>query len=366
AEAKAHGLDEMVPWFWCPYFQVPFHTLPLLGTDESFAAAVRECRELGVNVSPFISCQVLANPSAEHYGLRIIKGGTFSGWTYHRDLIPMMNPKYADAHETAPVNQADLRWQDDVFNLWSRMIDLGVPSLVWDVYGCEQDKRISPNVYDLTVRIRKVAAQKDPQAVFAAEACSNLEFEAAHIDYTWNWMTWGDRRAFGSAFATPRLNVNINQDPTAVHLSFMDNYYLNVMPNRPGDVNGSAAIADYPALSKALKQCAKLRRQFLPYFLEGTMIGECVLTEPCPGSHITAYVLPKKMLLIAFSWGHNKSLSIKADLKPWLPSTSGEYEVKTYDMDGHLGQTGRTSADWQVTTEPLGQGSILIYEFTTP
>lgn len=365
-EAKAHGLDEMSPWFWCPYFQLPFQTLPLLGTDESFAAAIQDCRKAGVNVSPFISCFILSSPSADRYGLKVIKRTSFSGWTYHHEMIPMFNPGYTDAHETIQVNQDDVQWQDDVFKNWSKMNDLGVPSLVWDVYGYGyQPAKITPSVYDLTQRIREAAIQKDPQAVFAAESCSNLELEAAQIDYTWNWMTWDDRRAFSSAFPAPRLNININQDPSAVWRGFMDNYYLNVMPNRPGDINGSAKIADYPEVSQALKQCAKLRKQFLPYFVEGTMIGECALAEPSPHAYVTAYVLPKKMLLIAYSVGHEEMLSLKADLQPWLSSTS-EYEVKQYDLEGNLEKTAKTSSDWQTTTESPGQGKILIYEFVAP
>jgi len=275
----------------------------------------------------------------------------------------MFNPPYADAHTVARADQTDNKWRNDVLKMCTKMMGWGSASLVWDVYKC---RNLSPNLYDLTREIRELARRKDAQSVFAAESCSPLEFEANHIDYTWNWIDWEDRRPLVSAFPTPRINVNINYDPITVRMSFMDNLYLNVMPSRPGDVNGSAMIADYPDLSKALKQCDNLRKQFLPYFIEGTMIGECVLAEQCPGAHITAYVLGKRMLLMALNREEDKSLTIKADLKPWLPSASGGYIVKTYDMDGNGSQSGETSTDWRRATKSLGRGDMLIYEFVTP
>ncbi len=362
ADAKAHGVDEIVPWFWCPPFQIPFHTLPVLGTDETFAVAVGRCRELGVNISPFISCYVLANPTAERYGLKIEKTAG-SGWTYHLELVPMFNPPYADAQTVVEADQTDQRWHDDVFDTWSKMIDRGVPSLVWDVYGWKK-KKLTPNINDLTVRIREAARRKDPQSVFAAESCSYVDIEADYLDYTWNWITWADRRPFVSAFPTPRLNVNISECPTTVRLSFMDNQYLNLMPSRPNDVNGTAMLAEYPELSTAVKQCAQLRKQFLPYFVEGEMIGECVLAEECPGMHVTAYVLPKSLLMIALKREEKgEATTLKAGLKPWLTSASGKYQVKTYAMDGRETATRMTVADWQENLKSLKHGDMVLYEF---
>ncbi len=362
ADAKEHGVDEIVPWFWCPPFQIPFHTLPVLGTDETFAAAVRRCRELGVNISPFISCYALANPTAERYGLKIEKTAG-SGWTYHLELVPMFNPPYADAQTVVQADQTDQRWHDDVFDTWSKMIDRGVPSLVWDVYGWKR-KKLTPNITDLTVRIREAARARDPQSVFAAESCSYLDIEADYLDYTWNWITWADRRALVSAFPAPRINVNISECPTTVRLSFMDNQYLNLMPSRPGDVNGTAMLAEYPELSTAVKQCAGLRKQFLSYFVEGELIGECVLAEECPGVHVTAYALPKSLLMIALKREEkDAATTLKADLKPWLPSASGKYRVKSHAMDGRETATRTTAADWRENLKSLNQGDMALYEF---
>ncbi|MFH1742938.1 MAG: hypothetical protein ABIH23_28370 [bacterium] len=108
-EAKAHGLDELVPWFWTDSFQLPMTTLPILGSDKEFVDAILQCKEIGVNVSPFISIFVLSNPTAARFGLT---PKTKSGWTYHLDMIPTFNPPYASAQATEyidPSNQGVAR-----------------------------------------------------------------------------------------------------------------------------------------------------------------------------------------------------------------------------------------------------------------
>ena len=70
--------------------------------------------------------------------------------------------------------------------------------------------------------------------------------------------------------------------------------FRSVQPRKPDDINGSDSIKNHPALSQALRQCAKLRARFLSWFVDGTFIGDCILTEPCPEAVVAAYVLPDK------------------------------------------------------------------------
>ena len=69
-ECKRYGLTEMVPWFWHDHFQLPLPApFPHLGGERQFVQAVADCKKIGVNVAPFISVVVLANPTAARYGL---------------------------------------------------------------------------------------------------------------------------------------------------------------------------------------------------------------------------------------------------------------------------------------------------------
>lgn len=50
---------------------------------------------------------------------------------------------------------------------------------------------------------------------------------------------------------------------------------LNVWPAKPDHINGSERIANVAELSGTPKICAGLRKQFLPYFTDGVLIGNC-------------------------------------------------------------------------------------------
>jgi len=99
-ESIDHGLNELVPWFWCNGFQLPFTTVNSLGSRQELTDAIAECRELGVNVSLFISVLYLNNPSAAKYGLTPSRE---MAWTYHPELIPRLNPHYASWRKSLPV-----------------------------------------------------------------------------------------------------------------------------------------------------------------------------------------------------------------------------------------------------------------------
>ena len=84
----------------------------------------------------------------------------------------------------------------------------------------------------------------------------------------------------------------------------MDNLFLNVWPSKPDGINGSERIANVPELSHTLKTCAALRKQFLPYFTEGVLIGNCLLARSrAPGVRLSAYVLPDRVLAIVLNQG---------------------------------------------------------------
>ncbi|HET6455952.1 MAG TPA: hypothetical protein VFI02_16225, partial [Armatimonadota bacterium] len=139
------------------------------------------------------------------------------------------------------------------------------------------------------------------------------------------------------------------------------NLFLNVMPRKKESANASDRISSYPDLSKALKQCAGLRKKFLPYFLDGTLIGDCILSEPCPATHITAYVLPDRALMILINQGGSRKVSFACDLAPWVKS-SGGYEARAFDEDGKLLGTSKTGSEWHAETKALQSGEMVVFE----
>ena len=364
-ECKEHGIEEMCLWAWNWNLQVPVtRPFPQIGTEEDMRQAVEECKKIGVNVNLFISLMAVANPTAERYGMKVPPPS--EGWTYHAEFVPMMRPYYGSGLSCAYLPTTDKRWQEGVFSACQHLCDAMSPSLGWDQFGGYPSE---PGLYTLVDKIRAYAKAKDPEATFNGESTSNIDTDAAYLDYTWNWNGWpwrggGDCRPLNSVYSAPRPNANVDRSPREARGAFVDNMYLNVFPSRKGGINGSGLIADYPPLSRALKQCAKLRKQFLPYFLDGTIIGDCLLVELRPQVRLNAYTLPDKALVVLMNDSADGTVEFKADLAPWLKSPSGSYEVKTYDTDGKLLRTATTSALWNEKTPEVKATELAVYEIT--
>lgn len=361
-ESKEHGLDEMVLWGWAPGLQCPVPPpFPHLGTEEELARAIAECKAIGVNVSLFISVYSIAEPSASRYGIKV--GAPGSGWTYHTELIPLFNPEYATGNRIGGAVVSDPKWRADVLSSCRQIIDKFTPSIGWDQFA---GFPTAPNVYDLTAQIRAIAKAKDPQSTFCGESFNKIEEECNYLDYTWSWGSYDflKPQPFTSVFPAPRLNPNIDRSPVDVKFCFMDNLYMNVMPRKPGGINGSSSISRYPDLGRALKQCAALRKQFENYFVDGKFIGECLLSEPCPGAHFSSYVLPDRALFIVMNTESDREVSFTSVLDPWLSSRSGEFQIKCYDDQGELRETTRLgSGKWAGKTPRLGRYEFALLEF---
>ncbi|MHB1001324.1 MAG: hypothetical protein ACYC27_18945 [Armatimonadota bacterium] len=354
-----HGLTEMSIWGWHRGFRLPVDpVLPNLGTQEEFAKAIIDSRKLGVNVAPFISV-VLAGPETAHkYGLQVSQD---MGWTQHTDTIPRFNPPYSSMYAAAHVPLTNELWQKEVLESIQSFLDSGITSIGWDQFW---NREKDYNMIELTKKIRAMTKAKDPDASFYGEELWNMELDAELLDYTWNWGGYGDCQAFTNSFSAPRMNACISDDTWSVKRAFIDNLYMNIFPRKPGSVNGSDWIKNWPELSKALKQCANLRKQFLPYFTEGVLIGNNLLTEPCGAVH-TSYVMPDKIMsLVMNESGNERAVTFKFNLLPWMKSPSNKYEMRVYDIDGNLLETKEISSRVKtMTTKKLGYQDITVYEF---
>jgi hypothetical protein len=361
AESKEHGLDEMTLWAWNKGFVLPLPgPYPDLGTEQEMVDAVAECRKIGVNVVPFISVLQANTETASRYGLKVINN---NGWTYHTELIPRWNPPYASGFACVPIPTNNALWQKDVLAGAKHLIDVGIPSLGWDQFWSTNTP--PPNINTLTTQIRKLAKAKDPESTFMGEELWNIDVDSAQLDYTWNWGSYRDIRPLTSVYPAPRVNCCISESPMSVKKAFADNLYMNIFPRKAESTNGSDWIANHAELSAALKQCAHLRKQFLDYFTDGTLIGECILTEPNPDAHVSAYVLSDRILIVVINQGPSKSLNLKADPSPWMSKPGDAFTVKSIDGSGKLVATTSIRRPWNFAT-PIATGDVAIYEITHP
>lgn len=212
-------------------------------------------------------------------------------------------------------------WREDARAAVSDWINQGLTSFAWDQFEGNQA------MVTLAEEIRTQARAHDGQSVFAGESITNLEMESRVLDYTWNWVDYEDAAPVTNVLRSPRLNCNVEDSPLVVKKAFADNLYINAMPRKPDQPNGTALISEKPALGKSLKEVARLRQQFLPYFVDGTTIGDAVLWKPAP-AFVRGYQLGNKLLIVVLNDQKKPaSVRVESDLSLWLPSTKA-YAVR--------------------------------------
>ena len=132
-EAKEHGLNDLVLWGWQEMFALPLDGVPYphLGTKQDMIKAVKQCREMGVNVVPFITTLEVREEDAHKYK---VTDTDFGGWTYHTEAYPLMRPLYARKFKTKKVDMNDKVWQEEILQSITNLKDCGINSVCWDQY----------------------------------------------------------------------------------------------------------------------------------------------------------------------------------------------------------------------------------------
>jgi len=288
-------------------------------------------------------------------------------WTYHPELIPRFRPYYVGVDKGEWVSDTNPVWQQDVLGALAGLIQKGIASICWDQFGYVYPKEgEKPALVNMVEQLRRQARAQDPESTFSGEAGWDLEQDSPVLDYTWVWGGCGDGYVEASPLTNvlrwPRFNCNVTYSPRVAKQGFADNLYLNLLPKKPDQPNGTALISDVPALAAAMKQVAKLRQQFLPYFTEGTLIGDSVLSEPAQG-FVRGYQLGNKLLVIVLNdQDKYQNVNLHSDLSLWLPA-SNSYKLRTFDSEGRLtGTTLGQGHDWQVTTAPLRPLDLAFFE----
>jgi len=372
AEAKDHGLDELVLWFWCEHFDIPMIAKEELGGEDGLIDGVCRAKELGVNVSLFTSIKFVKNPNKlKRYGMASTTKPV--AYTYNPELIPNRDPYYIqEPYPVQPqtffnISLTNKVWQEDMSRELNCWINKGCPSFTWDILVSSDST--AAEITDLFLAIRKQAMTIEPETTFSGELLMNPEFATQFADYTWNW--WGTGRELLSApmknvLSTPRINVNIDTNSLDARKAFTTGLYLNVMPAAQDSSSATGCISEMPELSATLKELAALRRQFLPYFVEGYVIGDCVLSEQVPDVWVVGHQLGNKLLIIVLNdQDVPKQVVLKSDLSLWLP-TAQVYQVKCYDTTGkNLKTTEWYEPDhWAVMIPALQPSEFAFFELS--
>ena len=361
ADAKEHGLDELSLWGYCNYSALPITLRDELGTRDEFLDGVGQARKMGVNVTPFISVQIVKNAQAERYGL---KPGN-SNWTYHPEMIPNFTPYYSGAHNGVFIPTENTVWRQDVTAALTEWIDAGVPSFCWDVQVLNAAADGTCPIVELIRPIRDKARAKQIDATYAGEPGSPgaYEFASAILDYTWLWVDYLEAGPLLNVIRNPRLNCHVEDGIRAAKLAFADGLYLNVMPRKPDEPNGTALISDHPDLARTLKELTMLRRKFLPYFTEGVFLGDSILNKPAL-VHVAAHQLDNRLLIIVLNdTSDKKTARLDVPLNLWFQGKN-RCRITEYDSNARpLGKPVSVPArQWTCASKPLGPLGFAFYE----
>ena len=117
-------------------------------------------------------------------------------------------------------------------------------------------------------------------------------------------------------------------------------------------------------LSGSRNRTLRLRKQFLDYFVNGTFIGDCVLSKDTPGAHVSSYTLPNSLLIIVINKEDKRSLTIESNLEPWLKSPSGKYKITEFVSGNRTKTTINNTSQWVHKTPEMNNLEIRIYELT--
>jgi hypothetical protein len=360
-DASRYGLHELVPWGWNTYSTLPIPVRSELGTEQEFIQGVTKAREMGVNIAPFISVSIVRNRYAAHYGMK----PSDTDWTYHKELVTLLRPYYTDFWNGVEINSNNELWQHDVRETLGEWLDRGVTSFCWDTFKVDpsEERGGTPPLLLIVNTIRARARSKYPEATFCGESNTHLEIDGPALDYLWIWNDYKDAAPITNVLKTPRMNCNVEDSALTVGKCFADNLYINAMPRKPDEPNGTALISETPELASALMRVSALRKQFLPFFVDGTLIGDAILEDPT-SAFVRAYQLGSRLLVIVLNdQGSSRPIVLKSNLSLWLPGAPA-YHVTAYDGRGTRGRTWETEPEWIIETAALQPNDFAFFEIT--
>ena len=351
-----HGLYDMNLWY-CYSLALPFGKDKFYeewGGEEEFKKSVQKLKEMGIVATPLVSWISLWDDSCKHYGIEKRTGS----WAETPKSVPMFAAPYCNKWACFQISDHSLQqWREDVLaGLRYLRDEVGCPNICWDQYVL--GKNCDNFVHDVINEFRLETEEMYPGTLFSSESTLYFESELDNTDFTWNWQYWNgkkakDLRPYMHAVTTCRPNMNVDSDPVKVKYIFMDNLMLNAYPTRPESYNGSALISEYPEFSKAIKTVAELRKAYLDYFVDSTMISDCAVTVE-PECRTTGYVKDGKMLLIVYK-DKDEDCTLPLDLTPFL---AGEkFNVRICDED--MNETANYAIGAKDNLTVSGKGSQL-------
>jgi hypothetical protein len=285
AEARRAGFREISLWGTFEYFRLPHTILSPLGSDADFKKAVEDCRAVGVNAVPIISCRLI-NPAIlpaaadkPEWFVENVAGQTLAdNWSYHPDMIPRLPIRQLGSYAAYYACEGSRQWRAAYFNFLKKMVDTwGLRGVMFDQatvtihntsglcfnprhphapdgqWQCLTDALIGTKKY--------LRDQFGNEAVLAGESLWDLATE--WTDYTSDWAMIGDEplAPFHMAFPRARQSIKCLGQRMMLNRVFTGGYWIELYLEE-----GAGRLRDYPDLSAYLQSLAEFKKHFSRFF----------------------------------------------------------------------------------------------------
>lgn len=213
-----------------------------LGGFENFKKNINILREKGVDTIPFVTCFSLWSETCDRYGIE----GRDGSWAETPKAIAVFATPYLRRHSCNAMGDPSKypQWKQEVADSFRFLRDkAGCPSISWDQYYLGREAP-DETVQNLVNDYRKETYELYPEATFSGKSGWYYESEINNLDFTNSWIN--DFRPYMYTVDGMRPNMDLNANPLHVKYTFMDNLVAHIYPAKPGDINGSAMISDFP------------------------------------------------------------------------------------------------------------------------
>lgn len=351
AEARAAGFRELTLARATKLdFCLPHVIREQLGTLDELKAAVAASRQLGVNITPFVTCKTIRENTiradqrpAEWFAEDAAHHHTVSNWSYHPTMTPDFPIQLTSRAGlfTCPGSRG---WQQAFFDFLDEHIEAwGYAGLMFDQslecnYICfnplhdHRPDQITTILSEVMAETRRrLAARCGTAAALSGEA----QWDAATewMDFTWEWTCFDTREElapFTMAFPRARQCLKCTDYLPQILRIFIGGYWLDLWLEE-----GEGRLPDYPELARFLPTLATFKARFSRFFNQRdaylhTLGTACADANVWVRGHRSG---DEVLVLAADADGAEKTVEVTLDVRELLGGARGRYTVWSRSLE---------------------------------
>lgn len=353
-DALKHGVREISLWSWTNcYFEFPYRLNPLLGTEEELMEAVARCREMGVNLAPFVSVRGIRPWTGPEDWFEQDPQGyrRFQSWTYSRNFMPPFNPLYNESMVSAMACPASRGWGEAYVEGMRQLARWGFSSLGFDqifpnsCFNKDHDHKPQQTGREFHRYLREAIAEGekvDPDSTFSGEF--STEVTQTFQQYNWDWYSggsgWPVEVFMPWRYVFPRFHLCMLVDRSLRWLleAFTHGLSINFLPEA-----GHGLIGDDAEFSAKVQQLAAARRRYSRFFEAGEYYGSALLEGQYPVAALYEHQ-SEFLLILTNSRAEAKKVDVRLLLERVAPGRDCS-QLTIYDIKGRPRRARQANGD---------------------